>query len=81
MNPSEMKKLPQAVSDMRKQNRLPPIRLLWSDWDPLVPPAFGEKYKAMLPEAELVWVSNASHFLHVDAPEASIREILRFGAA
>jgi pimeloyl-ACP methyl ester carboxylesterase len=78
MSPYEMKRLPAAIAQARAENRLPPIRLIWSRWDPLVPPAFGPKYQALLPESELVWIDDSSHFLHVDTPEAAVREILRF---
>ncbi len=80
MAPGAMKRLPAQIAEARKSAVLPPIRLLWSRWDPLVPPRFGPRYQALLPEAELVWLDDASHFLHVDAPEACVRELLRFGA-
>ena len=78
MNPSAMRELPRLIASARAEKRLPPIRLLWSRWDPLVPPRFGPRYQAMLPEAELVWLDGASHFLHVDAPAATVRELERF---
>jgi len=81
MSPHTMKQLPGAIAAARAAGALVPMRLLWSRWDPLVPPAFGPQYQAMLPEAELVWLDDASHFLHVDAPEATAREVLRFGGA
>ena len=80
MNPAEMKRLPPAIAEARAAHKLVPTRLLWSDWDPLVPPAFGPRYKKLLPEAELVWLKDTSHFLHVDTPQPAIDEILRFAA-
>jgi pimeloyl-ACP methyl ester carboxylesterase len=55
-----------------------PIRLFWARKDVMVPPSFGPKYAADIPAAELVWFDDASHFLHVDAPDAVVRELLRF---
>ncbi|MEW5742869.1 MAG: alpha/beta hydrolase [Myxococcota bacterium] len=79
MNPAVMRALPAAVVRAREAKALPPMRLLWSTWDPLVPPSFGPRYQALLPEAELVWLENTSHFMHVDTPEPVVREVLRFG--
>ena len=58
--------------------RLPPVRLLWAREDVLVPPRFGPKYQKLLPSAELVWFDGASHFLQVDDPDRTVREIMRF---
>ncbi len=77
MDPWIMRRLPAAVEAQR--GRLVPMRLLWSRTDPLVPAAFGPRFQQLLPDAELVWVEDTSHFLHVDTPDAAIREILRFG--
>jgi pimeloyl-ACP methyl ester carboxylesterase len=60
------------------RGRLPPVRLLWAREDVLVPPAFGPKYQKLLPTAELVWFDHASHFLQVDDPEGTVREIMCF---
>jgi pimeloyl-ACP methyl ester carboxylesterase len=57
-----------------------PTRLFWARKDVMVPPSFGPKYAADIPAAELVWFDDASHFLHVDAPDAVVKELLRFDA-
>lgn len=81
MDPWIMRGLPAAVAAQRAAGTLVPTRLLWSRTDPLVPAAFGPRYQQLLPEAELVWVDDTSHFLHVDTPGAAVKEIVRFGEA
>ena len=44
-----------------------PLQLVYAEEDPMVPPAVGARYAALLPEAELRWLPEASHFAHVDA--------------
>jgi pimeloyl-ACP methyl ester carboxylesterase len=80
MDPFVMEKLPAEVAAVRAKGALPPVRLLWARRDVLVSPKFGPRYQALLPEAELVWLDDASHFAQVDAPDATVREIVRFGA-
>ncbi len=77
MDPWTMRRLPAALA-ARKPGAAP-VRLLWARHDVLVSPAFGPRYQALLPEAELVWLDHTSHFLQVDSPEATVREIFRFG--
>lgn len=79
MDPWKMLELPAAIERSRAHGPLVPLRLLWSTWDPLVSPDFGKRYKALLPEADLVWLDDTSHFMHVDTPEPVVNEILRFG--
>jgi pimeloyl-ACP methyl ester carboxylesterase len=38
-----------------------PTLLLWGDKDGLVPPAFGEAYRALIPDARLVVLADAGH--------------------
>jgi pimeloyl-ACP methyl ester carboxylesterase len=80
MDPWTMRGLPAAIEAQRTAASLVPMRLLWSREDPLVSPKFGPRYQQLLPEAELVWVEDSSHFIHVDTPEPAIAEILRYGA-
>lgn len=81
MDPWTMRGLPATVAAQRAAGKLVPLRLLWSRADPLVPPAFGPRYQQLLPEAELVWLGDTSHFMHVDTPDAALAEILRYGDA
>jgi pimeloyl-ACP methyl ester carboxylesterase len=46
-----------------------PLQLLYARHDPMVPPRFGEALHRLVPDAELVWIDDSSHFPHVDSPE------------
>ncbi len=55
-----------------------PVQLVYARQDPLVPPSYGERFQRLVPEAELVWLEEGSHFAHVDAPEAFVAAVLPF---
>ncbi len=55
-----------------------PLRLIYARKDKMVPPIVGTRLKELLPDAELVWLDNASHFAHVDAPQAFVEAALPF---
>lgn len=55
-----------------------PLLLLWARQDPMVPPAFGERFAKRVEGAELQWIEGASHFAHVDQPDATAAAILDF---
>ncbi|HUH04712.1 MAG TPA: alpha/beta hydrolase [Kofleriaceae bacterium] len=55
-----------------------PLLLWYARRDPMVPPLVGRRLAAALPSAELVWLEQASHFAHVDAPERFLAPTLRF---
>ncbi len=44
-----------------------PLALVYAEKDPMVPPAVGERMRALLPKATFTWLEDASHFAHVDA--------------
>lgn len=54
----------------RRQPLGVPVRLLYATTDPMVPPSVGRQLAKLLPDAELVWMEDTSHFMHVDTPEA-----------
>ncbi len=81
MDPFAMRRLPEAVRQRREAGGLPDTLLLWSTEDALVPPEYGRKYQALLPKARLRWLQGTSHFMHVDTPEETVRELLEFGEA
>lgn len=62
-------------------SRQVPVRLLWARQDVMVPPSFGPKYRELLPDAELIWMDNVSHFMHVDDPAATLAHLIAFAAA
>ncbi len=55
-----------------------PLMLLYARADALVRPENGARLKELVPDAELVWLEDTSHFAHVDTPEPVVRELLRF---
>ncbi|MCB9766500.1 MAG: alpha/beta hydrolase [Alphaproteobacteria bacterium] len=55
-----------------------PLKLVYATADPMVPPSVGDALAALVPEAELVWLADTSHFMHVDTPEPAVAEILGF---
>ena len=55
-----------------------PVKLLYARKDVMVPPSFGPRYHSDIPGSELVWIDDASHFLHVDAPDRTVLEITSF---
>jgi pimeloyl-ACP methyl ester carboxylesterase len=55
-----------------------PLRLVYATRDPMVPPRVGRRLAELVPEAELVWLEDCSHFAHVDRPDAIVDEVMRF---
>ncbi len=55
-----------------------PLMLVYARRDPMVPPSVGERLGRLVPEAPLVWLEAASHFAHVDAPDAFLDAALPF---
>lgn len=50
-----------------------PLMLLYARNDPLVSPHNAHYLKRLVPSAELEWLDEASHFAHVDVPDAVVR--------
>ncbi|MBI4815712.1 MAG: alpha/beta fold hydrolase [Deltaproteobacteria bacterium] len=55
-----------------------PLLLMYADRDPMVRPEYGRRYRDLIPESELVVLSEASHFAHVDAVDRLLPPLLRF---
>jgi pimeloyl-ACP methyl ester carboxylesterase len=53
-----------------------PLLLLYARRDPMVSPDNGPYLKALIPDAELRWLEEGSHFAHVDAPAPVIEALL-----
>lgn len=47
-----------------------PLELVYARHDPMVPPRVGHALHALIPDARMTWLDHASHFAHVDAPDA-----------
>jgi pimeloyl-ACP methyl ester carboxylesterase len=63
---------------LRSQGLSCPTKILFARKDVMVPPSFGPLYHRDIPGSEFVWMDDASHFLHVDAPERTVEQILAF---
>jgi pimeloyl-ACP methyl ester carboxylesterase len=55
-----------------------PLLLLYARRDPMVPPGVGQKLARLIPDAELRWVEDTSHFMHVDSPDRVVPMITEF---
>jgi pimeloyl-ACP methyl ester carboxylesterase len=76
LSPGEMARFAQELAERRA---LPiPLQLVYAREDKMVPPVVGARLAALLPGAQLTWLENASHFAHVDAPEAFLQAALPF---
>lgn len=55
-----------------------PLQLVYAERDVMVPSVVGRRMSALLPDAKMVWLKEASHFAHVDAPDAFLRAAVPF---
>jgi pimeloyl-ACP methyl ester carboxylesterase len=55
-----------------------PLLLLYAEHDPMVPARFGAIFAERIPDAQLLWLKNASHFAHVDAVDQFLPPTLDF---
>ena len=55
-----------------------PLQLVYARRDPMVPPVVGERLGALVPDAQVVWLEDASHFAHVDATDRFVATVLPF---
>ena len=64
---------------LRSLDRFPvPMLLVYARQDRMVPPVVGERLARLVPDARIAWLEHASHFAHVDAPDAFLRAALPF---
>jgi pimeloyl-ACP methyl ester carboxylesterase len=64
---------------LKRLSRFPvPLCLIYAERDPMVPPIVGDRLRALLPQAQFVKLKDASHFAHVDAPQAFVKAVLPF---
>lgn len=64
----------QAMASIERrlgQLRLPTL-LLWGKRDPIFPPATVALWRRFIPDAEVAYLSDASHFVQEDAPEEAV---------
>lgn len=55
-----------------------PTLLLYGDTDSATPVAYGEKFANIIPEAKLLIIPQAGHFVHIDAEETVLSSIKDF---
>ncbi len=69
MHPRPMRAFQAGLTERKQRGQAFPIplQLVYADRDPMVPPRFGEVFREQIPGSELVTMSDASHFAHVDA--------------
>jgi pimeloyl-ACP methyl ester carboxylesterase len=58
-----------------------PSLLIWGEQDGLVPPRFGEAYRAYLPNAQLVLIPRAAHAPFEEDPDAFLAAFDNFLAS
>lgn len=55
-----------------------PLLFVYAERDPMVPPSVGAKLHALVPDAQMVRLADASHFAHVDAAPRFVAAIEPF---
>lgn len=78
INPFDMRTFVDVLSQRRTRGEsFPvPLRLVYASADPMVPPSVGHALHALVPDADMVWLDEASHFAHVDNPDAFVSAAL-----
>jgi pimeloyl-ACP methyl ester carboxylesterase len=70
------------IPNRRLSKRLYRLRaetaLVWGTKDRLVPPLYAARWQELIPSAQLQWVENAGHMLHVEQPAAVADAIATF---
>jgi len=57
-----------------------PTLLLWGASDGVVPVAYAEAYRQMIPGATLIVIPEAGHLSHVEQPDVVLQHVLAFAA-
>ena len=55
-----------------------PLMLIYARQDPMVPPWIGDTLAGAIPDAELTWLEDSSHFAHVDSPHRFLAAVRPF---
>lgn len=55
-----------------------PTLLLWGQNDKLIPPVYAERFRTLIPHAELELIDQAGHMLPYEQPEALVSAVSRF---
>ena len=57
-----------------------PTLLIWGQDDGIVTPTYGEKFRAMIPDAKIVVVPDSGHSPHIEQPDAFIKHFAEFAS-
>ncbi len=81
--PAELRDFVRQLQALSSAGRAFPVPLLmiYAETDPMVPPGVGRRLHALLPDTDLVWLGQSSHFCHVDTPERVVELISSFIAS
>jgi pimeloyl-ACP methyl ester carboxylesterase len=55
-----------------------PTLVIWGKSDKLIPPVYAERFKALIPQAEVVQIAEAGHMVPYEQPEAFVSAVTRF---
>jgi pimeloyl-ACP methyl ester carboxylesterase len=55
-----------------------PTLVVWGKSDKLIPPVYADRFKALIPQAELVQIAEAGHMVPYEQPEAFVSAVTRF---
>jgi pimeloyl-ACP methyl ester carboxylesterase len=55
-----------------------PTLLVWSRSDRLIPPLYADRWRELVPHAELAWLDEAGHMAPYEQPEAFAETVTRF---
>ena len=55
-----------------------PTLIIWGENDVVTPPAFGERMKFLIPNSELIILSQAGHYSFLDKPEEFVKILIDF---
>ncbi|MBO6935942.1 MAG: alpha/beta hydrolase [Deltaproteobacteria bacterium] len=76
LDPADLRRF---VQDLEQTERFPvPLQLIYARTDPMVPPEMGHALERLVPDAEMVWLDESSHFAHVDTPGEFLDAALPF---
>lgn len=80
LDPREMQAFVRTLAERRDRGEPFPVPLLlvYATSDPMVPPSVGRSLAALVPDAGVAWMHEASHFAHVDAFERFVPLVLPF---
>ena len=57
-----------------------PVHVVWGDQDRIIPPAYANAFRDLLPEAKLTLIPDAGHLPHVERAEAALAAMRGFMA-